>query len=314
MKEKNIFPDKFISRHEEELLRSKCINYAKNDKDFLFHFSMIEKSMDVFYHFSHVYINKNHQQLIIQLLGIRLFNESAAAIKIIMSGYYQASVCIQRTLLEMVFLLDYFTTNKNLIDEWYNGDEKSRSGKFSPFMVRQALDIRDGFKEKNRQKKYKMLCELGAHPTPNSFKMLCPSPNGIANFGPFFKATAVKDVIEELVKITIQGSLIFYQFFELRTLADLRITLSLIIHQNEWFLKFYNKKLYDQSAILIFDKILLKIEKNKNPTQIEIEKLISDFDKILLKIEKIKNPTQIEIEIEKLISDFNKISLKIAKK
>ena len=284
MKEKNIFPDKFISCHkEEELLRSKCINSAKNDENVLFHFSMIEKSMDVFYHFSHVYINKDDHQLIIQLLGIRLFNESAAAIKIIMSGYYQASVCIQRTLLEMVFLLDYFTTNKNLIDEWYNGDEKSRSGKFSPFMVRQELDKRDELKEKKRQEQYKMLCELGAHPTPNSFKMLCHS-NGIAKIGPFFKATAAKDVIEELVKITFEGSRIFYKFFELRTLDDLRITLSLIIHQNEWYLKFYKKELYDQSLISDFDKILLKIEKNKNPTQIEIEKLISDFDKILLKI------------------------------
>jgi hypothetical protein len=141
MKEKNIFPDKFISLHKgEEFLRSKSIEYAKNDENVLFHFSMIEKSMDAFDYFSRIYINENEQQLTTQLLGIRLFTESAAAIKLIMSGYYQASVCIQRTLLEMVFLLSYFTTDKNLIDEWSKGDEKSRNG--SGNLAHSALDKR----------------------------------------------------------------------------------------------------------------------------------------------------------------------------
>ncbi len=111
--------------------------------------------------------------------------------------------------------------------------------------------------------------------------MLCPIPSGDANCGPFFEDTAMKATIEELVKIVIQGSVTFSTFFKPMTLEDLKIKLSLIKYQNEWFAKFYQKSSFDQLLINGIDKILLKIEENIEMTETEIKKLIDDFNELV---------------------------------
>ena len=79
---------------------------------------MVGDSMNLIAHFARSYHNKSEDQLIIQLLGIRLFNSSASAVLDMLAGYYQNSVMQQRDLLEVSFLLDYFRTNPALIGEW----------------------------------------------------------------------------------------------------------------------------------------------------------------------------------------------------
>lgn len=196
---KKIFPENFTKLHEgEEFLRIKSIESINSDSDLSHHFSMIESSMDIIDYFARTHKNGDEEQLIVQHLGIQLFNGSASAIKLLLSGYYQSSALIQRNLLEIVFLLDYFTTDKNLIMEWHSLSEKERKDKFHPVKIRDTLDNRDGFKEMKRKESYNNLCNLAAHPTPKSFNMLRPIQNGDAHCGPFFEFTAmnIKSILE----------------------------------------------------------------------------------------------------------------------
>ena len=123
-------------------------------------------------HFSRSYQHRSEEQLIVQLLGIRLFNGSASAVHHMLGGYYQNSVMQQRDLLEVSFLLDYFRTNPALIMEWKSADESQRNQKFGAFQVRTALDDRDAFTERRREAHYKLLCRLGAHASYQGFQML----------------------------------------------------------------------------------------------------------------------------------------------
>jgi hypothetical protein len=65
--------------------------------------------------------------------------------------------------------------------------------------VRTALDKRDGWTEKKREKAYKDLCAYAAHVTPEGFIVI--SPNDMTVIGPHPSPRALKVVIEELVKV-----------------------------------------------------------------------------------------------------------------
>lgn len=57
---------------------------------------------------------------------------------------------LQRDILEVAFLLDYFRSNEARIAEWRGCTESERNKKFGAYKVRTALDDRDGFKERKR--------------------------------------------------------------------------------------------------------------------------------------------------------------------
>ena len=142
----------------EEVIRAQSKDAAQASETLLHHFNMVAESMNLLLHFSCSYQHRSEEQLIVQLLGIRLFNGSASAVHHMLAGYYQNSVMQQRDLLEVSFLLDYFRTDRALILEWKAANESQRNQKFGAFQVRTALDDRDGFTERKREKHYKLLC------------------------------------------------------------------------------------------------------------------------------------------------------------
>ena len=124
-----MFPHKFISLHQgEECLRRQSVDAIIASADHLRHTQAIETSLDLIDHFARQYPHRSEDQLTVQLLGIRLFNGSAVAMKLLLSGYYQASALQQRDLLETVFLLDYFTTSGALIACWRNRHGRTLGG------------------------------------------------------------------------------------------------------------------------------------------------------------------------------------------
>ena len=104
--------------------------------------------------------------------------------------------------METGFLLDYFLTDKSKIHDWKTSSNKDRLKKYSPASIRQVLDQRDGFKDKQREQMYKLLCEYAAHPTYPGFKLIAPKGSG--EIGPFFNAKYLKGTIEELLKDKIK--------------------------------------------------------------------------------------------------------------
>jgi hypothetical protein len=232
----------------EEFLRNKSIDAIEGSENFLEHAALVERSMDLINYFVRQYKDENDDLLTVQLLGIRLFNAAASALKLLLSGYYQTSALQQRDMLETIFLLDYFKIYPTKITEWRQSDARTRRKNFAPAVIRKALDERDGFTERKRDKAYKQLCDLAGHPTYVGFQMLAPQPGGDAHCGPFFEHTSFTAVYEELAKHLIQAGSAFVRFFPGKNSADQRMKISFMETQGKWFEKFY-KYPFDKEQI-----------------------------------------------------------------
>ena len=229
-------PENFVSLHKhEETLRQETFEAINKDKYLPIDLSVIAKSMDLIHYFIIQYDHEENIDLLtIQKLGIRLFNGSASALRLLSCGYYQTSALQIRDLLETLFLLDYFLTDKILIAKWRDGDQNIRRKEFAPVKIRRALDVRDGFTNKKRDKAYALLCNLAGHPTNEGFRMLAPVPGGDAHIGPYFEFKNMKATLEELSSNLIQAGVIFTRFFEKRNDADREIGNHFIEGSREW--------------------------------------------------------------------------------
>ena len=86
------FPDNFNLLHQgEEGVRQLSVAAISVDTALLMHAGAIEAAMTALDHFARGYQTEDQDQLIIQLLGIRLFNGAAATLKQLLSGYYQVT-------------------------------------------------------------------------------------------------------------------------------------------------------------------------------------------------------------------------------
>jgi len=233
------FPENFLKLHEgEEFVRARSIEAIERSDDLTLHLAITEAAADQIYHFVHRDEHHDDDDLIVRLLGIRMFNCINATLKLLLSGYYQASTLQQRDLIETFFLLDHFSTNRPLIAKWRLADEKVLRDQFSPVAVRLALDARDSYTGKKRAEYYKLLSSLAAHPHPRGFLML-KLPTGDHHCGPFFEGTAMSTTISELGKSSVQAAGIFALFFSGKSKVDFQIKLAFLDLQKAWLKRFF---------------------------------------------------------------------------
>jgi hypothetical protein len=150
-----------------------------------------------------------------------------------MSGYYQNSVMFQRDLVEVTFLLDYFRSNRDHISKWRRSREK-----FTPDVVRRALDKRDGFTGRKRREHYKLLSGIGTHATFQGFELLRPTEGGAARCGPFFAERLLRPATEELAKACILAAEAFLFHFKPISLGDFEGMLRFTEVKAAWFERF----------------------------------------------------------------------------
>jgi hypothetical protein len=235
-----IFPENFDLLHKgEEFIRSKSKEAVQKSDVLLHHLNMVAHSMNLIDHFARAYPHQSDDQLVVQLLGIRLFNSMAGAVQDLMAGYYQNAVMQLRDILEVSFLLDYFYSDKTLIAAWKGCSESDRNKQFSAFKVRTTLDERDGFTEKIRMEHYQLLCSLGAHASFQGFELLRPIAGGDAHCGPYFADRALDATLSELAKVAVGAAGNFTMFFDPRGVPDLETKLHFMEAQSAWFEKFF---------------------------------------------------------------------------
>jgi hypothetical protein len=252
---KMTFPENFDLLHRsEELIREQTKKAIEATDVLLRHFVAVEASLTLIDHFARGPGDMGDDQLTIRLLGLRLFNSAAGAVQSLMSGYYQNSVMLQRDLLEVSFLLNYFHSNRAQIAEWRRCDESERNKKFSAYKVWTNLDDRDGFTERKREAHYKLLCTLGAHASYQGFELLRPTPGGDAHGGPYFAERALDATAAELAKVSLGAATNFTLFFDAKSLADWETKLRFMEAQVAWFEYFFgpfNKGHLDQMRTVV---------------------------------------------------------------
>lgn len=199
-----------LHAHEEEL-RAESISIINSDEEMLENMMLIANAMNIYFGFTHDHVNRNEDELTLQFLGLRQFNNAAASIKLGMSGYAQIAISLVRDILEVSFLLDYFRSDLTKISEWKKATPKERKTNFSPIAVRTALDNRDGNKEKKRAQAYSLLSEYASHATYGGFNLI--RREGLGALGPFVDEMKLKAWIQELALRLIPSAALFSAFF-----------------------------------------------------------------------------------------------------
>jgi hypothetical protein len=235
-------PENLLRMHAgEDFLRSKSLEAIGHDEHLSRHVALIETVMDTLNLLSlNPAEGEDEDTKTVCLLGMRLFNACGASFRLIVSGYYQIAAMVLRDLLETVFLLGFFKIQPASIKVWRTADEAIRKKEFAPIKVRKALDEKDGFTEKKRAGAYNLLCELAAHPTYKGLVMLAPQAQGY-HCGPFFDPTALKALIEELARITVQAGCNYSPFFKGDTKQKMETKLHLMEVGGEWMEMYYGR-------------------------------------------------------------------------
>lgn len=192
--------------HEEQL-RERSLALIHRDPELSKRLATIERGMEVIFGFTLDHRGSSPDQRLIQLVGIRLFNAAASAVKLALSGYYQPAFHQARDIMEIGFLLDLFRTSPDKIAIWERSDRATRRKLFDPVKVREALDERDGDLERRRQRQYTKLSELASHLTPSAFYMTARGK--FAEFGPFLDEPRLKAWLHEMV-LRLGPSVVMY--------------------------------------------------------------------------------------------------------
>lgn len=200
-----------LQSYEKALRSGAFFLIAVNDK-FIVHLETVQQTMDLADTLRQIPTDDEDLK-VIQLLGMRVFNAFASGLLLATCGYSQNSALVMRDILETVFLVDMFQTDRQLITEWRTASDTKRRKKFGPIHVREFLDARDGFVGMKRAQHYRVFSELAGHPTMKSSYMMRPQKNGSAYSGPFISAHLLEIVITEMGSLAFQASQQLDKFF-----------------------------------------------------------------------------------------------------
>ena len=197
---------------KEENIRTDSILQVNANSSLKEHTEIVHDSLNLVHDFTVSYKNQNNDELIIQYLGTRLFNSIISSIKLLLTGHYQGSVVFQRDILEVGYLLDFFSIDQSKISDWKQSDKQQRFEKYRPKKIRDRLDNRDGLKKNNRNHKYQIMCEYAAHATYPGFKLVAPKK--LVKIGPFFDLSYLTSIIQELAMNVPLFTLIYVRHFK----------------------------------------------------------------------------------------------------
>jgi hypothetical protein len=220
---------------EQNNIRAQSLDVLAQAPNLLDHAAIIEHWMDVILFFATQYDTNDEDELTLQRLGIRLFNTSACALSLALSGFYQNAALQMRDLLETGFLVDDFSIDRSTIKQWRESTDKERKKRFSPIEVRKRLDARDGLTTNGRAAAYSMFSDYASHPTHRGIALIYPDELG--KIGPFFHLPFLTLLIEELAKRLLDPTITFANHFPC-TPGTRHVHKDLLAKTNRWGQKY----------------------------------------------------------------------------
>lgn len=208
----NYHTNLLLLRSHEEQIFQQSVGVIFNNPKLSLHIQVVECAMDVLDRLRQ-YETEDQDLKVIQVLGIRVFNAFASSIKLALSGYNQTGGMILRDILETVFLVDHFRTDRQAIIRWRHADKEQRKKEFSPVKIRISLDERDGAKGQKREELYNLFSEMTAHASMQSIAMLRPKDSDDIIIGPFLDPTSLAASVAEMGRLAVQVGEIFGAFF-----------------------------------------------------------------------------------------------------
>jgi hypothetical protein len=106
-------------RNQEDKIRTDSALEINSQESLKQHIELVHASLDILIWAHDRKTNLAHDKdVAIAGLRIRLFNSVNASLKLLLSGYYQGAVSFVSDILEISFLLDYFTLDESSIERW----------------------------------------------------------------------------------------------------------------------------------------------------------------------------------------------------
>ncbi len=178
------------------------------------HLRLISRSLDFLNALAGVQNSEVRKQFALKLIAVRLFNDLAAATKLVAAGYYQVALNPIRDVLEICNLLRLFAEDESHVLKWLNTSEENLINTYGPGQVRKMLaefDRRDGIGEWRRRDVYKMFSKYGTHFSVESMRVLVDGERIVS--GPYRSPKACKAVLHESAKWGHLGTSILIAFF-----------------------------------------------------------------------------------------------------
>jgi hypothetical protein len=230
---------------QEEQLREKALAWIDKHKDLRDHLSIAETAMDLIHYAVHHGPNSTDDQRALLGLGIRVFNDLAAAWKLVAGGYFQIGAAVQRDVIETVNLVNYLRLKPDLIVVWRTGDKRTKDRELKPFVVRKALDDAMGQGPSKRGAIYAKFSTLATHPTIEGFPLLCPNGTDAA-VGPFMELRLLRALLEEHAKVALQAGMCFNSLLPVDTLEARVLAHRMLTGMMDWMERYHGSTYSDE--------------------------------------------------------------------
>jgi len=139
-----------------------------------------------------------------QRFTARIVSCSLASLRLALSGYYDESLALTRSVGEIANLLFLFAAKPDLVKSWQSGDDKYRKGHFSPVKIRLALE-KLGLRPPVDESRYSLLCEIGVHVTP-SVSPQAFNEHSRPTLGAVFKDGELMATLNELALVVAESA------------------------------------------------------------------------------------------------------------
>ncbi len=230
-----------LQKHEEDL-RARSLAVIEAASALSDHWNLVADTMNAIYAFAHDHPHGSENELMLQYLGIRLFNAAGASVKLALSGYYQNAFAQMRDVIETYFLVDYLSTYPEKIEEWKHADKKKRISHFGPGLVRNMLDKRDGHTSGGRKRIYDSISELASHATYSGISLTATGPANMVQIGPFFDEKKLVTWLQEMAMRLSHATVVLVSNPEGKDLNLLMARKCYLEAVNKWWSKYAGMK------------------------------------------------------------------------
>lgn len=244
-------------QHENKIFRKSLSYLNKNDKGKA-HLDLFQFATSTNFSWIKQNTSPDEDEMTVQFIGARLFNDAMIAYHDALSGYYQASFSMQRSLIEIQFLLDYFRTSKEMIKVWKESTNAERYKKFGPHELYKLLDKRDeetGLINSKRKADYQRFCELATHVSFPGIKLLANNKNEI-EAGPFYDKKKLSSALFELNKRYIMAVISLCPLLKAKELEAMKLLIDMVEKFDGVFGYEVGKGEHMQNSIKMFKKAI----------------------------------------------------------
>jgi hypothetical protein len=160
----------------------------------------------------------NKGRHIFEAVCARAYNLGSSAYVLGLSGFYDESANLIRSVGEIANVVSLSTSDPALFQDWLTSDAETRKKKFSLYRIRMALENSGGIQIADEDW-YARFCEGYTHITPTT-KPGMHNDDGRGNAGGVFQAAGLKLVMDEMTTVLASLGMMVSKFFKFEDLFE----------------------------------------------------------------------------------------------